>query len=155
MSANNAQGDGLCGAGVIGLAAREDMTAYQVDPVTQYIPESVTPGQLIRLVNQLADDVAKWRDALARYKAEKAEVDGAYKQARAEARFKHRDARPTSLINVLADMDSAVVVALQKQAELDGRVELAQGIYEGLLAQYQAVKQSISLRVEELRTFRG
>lgn len=125
------------------------------EPIIEYVPEDVSPGELIQLVNRLADEVAKWRAATARYEAEAAEARAAHRLRLSEAKVLHQGKGSATIINAMADTTKTVVDALKMLTDAEARFLLASGRYEGVLAQYQSLKQSIALKIEELRTFRG
>ena len=125
------------------------------EPIIDYIPEDVTPGELIGLVNRLADEVARWRSATARYEAEVAEAKKEHRMKLNEAKVLYHGQGTPTIINAMAETHEPVRTALEVLTAAEAHKALADGRYEGVLAQYQAVKQSISLKVEELRTFRG
>lgn len=133
----------------------DDVLRSTPEPIIDYIPEDVTPGELIGLVNRLADEVARWRAATARYEAEVAEAKKEHRMKLNEAKVLYHGQGTPTIINAMAETHEPVRAALEVLTASEARKALADGRYEGVLAQYQAVKQSISLKVEELRTFRG
>lgn len=133
----------------------EEALRASPEPIIEYIPEDVTPGELIGLVNRLADEVARWRSATARYEAETAEAKANHRMELNKAKVLFQGAGTATIINAMAETHDPVRKALEELTAAETRKALADGRYEGVLAQYQAAKQSISLRVEELRTFRG
>ena len=132
-----------------------DVLRSTPEPIIDYIPEDVTPGELIGLVNRLADEVARWRSATARYEAEVAEAKKEHRMKLNEAKVLYQGHGTATIINAMAETHEPVRAALEVLTAAEARKALADGRYEGVLAQYQAVKQSIGLKMEELRTFRG
>lgn len=123
--------------------------------VVDYVPEEATPGQLIALVNMLADEVNKWRTLTSRYEAELAEKKAAYKIELAKAKVLFQGHGTATIINALAETSEYALRANEAMTKAESNYLIANGRYDGVLAQYQAVKQSLNLKVEELRTFRG
>lgn len=123
--------------------------------VCDYIPEEATPGKLIGLVNMLADEVAHWRELSSRYEAELAEKKKNYKLRLAKAKVLYLDKGNATIVNAFAESDPLTIAAANEMTEVESKMILAQGKYDGVLAQYQALKVSINLKQEELKTFRG
>ncbi len=123
--------------------------------IIDYIPQDATPVQLMNIVNMLADEVNKWRNASAQYEAELSLARSNYKTAFAKAKVIHSDKKVASIINAYAETEPLVLAESEKVNAIESKYILANGKYEGVLAQYQAVKHNINLKIQELRTFNG
>ena len=102
--------------------------AYDPSQLPEFIPDDLSPGDLDRLTNRLANEVARLSRAVGTAHVDMKLKEGGYKKALAAADI----------------FQQAEALYLMLKAELDGRE-----------AQYQAAKKLVDLKVQEIRSFRG
>jgi len=118
------------------------------------IPTDLSPGELERLVTALSNEVMLKSQMVASYEISFKMADKEYKRALARAVVMNRGEGTPTIVKSMAEASPAVVVAADKLQADEAIYIMGKAELEGREAQYQAAKQVLQLKIQELRSLR-
>ncbi len=128
---------------------------YNPNTLPEYIPEDLSPGELDRLTNRLANELARLAKATAVAHIDMKLKEGGYKRALAAAVVMNIDRGTPSIVKHIAEQDSNTMAAANEHQMAEALYLMYKAELEGREAQYQAAKKLVDLKVQEIRSFRG
>ena len=115
------------------------------------LPINPTPAQLEKELAVVANSIATLSDLVARYKADAALKETAYKRRYAEALVKYSGAKNATIAKSMAEIDPDVRAAQDELDQANAVYIVAMGEYSGYDSQFIALRKIVHIREMEMR----
>ena len=117
-------------------------------------------------MNESPLELSEKAQELSRFIAEKSEIVAGYeiayrqsqtelKRAQGKAAFRLKGSATPSVIKMCIENDSGVIEASDKEQAAFALMTMGKAELDGLTAQFQAAKECLKLRIQEMQTFRA
>ena len=113
------------------------------------------PGDLSRQCQALADEISARTRTVAEYEIAYRQKQIELKRAVAKYTVRQKGVATPSVLKIMADSDGAVIEAQDKEQEAFALLTLGRAEVDGMTARFQASKQALNMKIEEIRAFRG
>ena len=113
------------------------------------------PGELSRQCQALAAEISDRTRTVADYEIAYRQTQIELKRAVAKFTVRQKGVATPSVLKIMADSDGAVIEAQDKEQLAFAVLTIGKAEIDGMTATFQAMKQAVNLKIEEIRAFRG